>query len=241
MNGFCYSLAEHAKKFFALPDPILEMGSLLVNEKVESAFNLRTLFPGSPYIGCDQKEGPGVDRIENVEKMTFEDGEVGTVLAFNLYEHVWNIFDAFSEMYRVLVPDGVAVVCVPFYLHLHGYPNDFWRMTPDTIGRLMGRFSSILIGTRGHRTKPSAVFAIGFKGRGEDKVKPKLGEFLSDLYEKGSDTRGAWESTRLHLGRIFMKKKYLQEQLDFNLLDARVYANGGRVNWVTDVIHAAKQ
>ena len=58
---FCRLVAET----FDCPGPIFEFGSYQVEGQVEYA-DLRSLFPGKEYVGCDMRPGPGVDRVEDV-------------------------------------------------------------------------------------------------------------------------------------------------------------------------------
>ena len=65
-----------------LKEPIYEFGSYLVPEQIELA-NLRSLFPGKEYIGCDMRGGPGVDRILNLHNIDLPPATAGTVLCLD--------------------------------------------------------------------------------------------------------------------------------------------------------------
>ena len=39
--------------------------------------------------------------------------------------------DAFDEVFRVLRPGGVFILTSPFHFRIHGYPDDYWRITPS--------------------------------------------------------------------------------------------------------------
>ena len=60
-KAFCRLVAET----FDCPGPVFEFGSYQV-EGQEGYANLRGLFPGKEYVGCDMRPGPGVDRVEDV-------------------------------------------------------------------------------------------------------------------------------------------------------------------------------
>jgi SAM-dependent methyltransferase len=98
----------HIRKFVALvesilnlPEPIYEFGALQVRHQKGFA-NLRTLFPGKSYVGCDIHEGLGVDRIEDVISLTLPRESVGTVIFVETIEHVQRPQKALEEIYRVL-------------------------------------------------------------------------------------------------------------------------------------------
>ena len=62
-----------------LPDPVVEFGALQVEADQDG--DLRPLFAGRSYVGTDMREGPGVDRVEDLRALSFADGAVGTALA----------------------------------------------------------------------------------------------------------------------------------------------------------------
>jgi len=90
-------------------EPVLEIGSFIVPGQEELA-NLRSIFQGKQFIGCDMRNGKGVDRIENVECLSLDDESVGTVLILDTLEHVQNCFKALDEIYRILKKEGMVIM-----------------------------------------------------------------------------------------------------------------------------------
>ena len=131
-KAFCSLVAET----FDCPGPIFEFGSYQV-EGQEGYANLRELFPGRKYVGCDMRPGPGVDRVEDVTAISLPDGSAGTVLCIETFEHVFEVRKAFDEVFRLLKPGGVFVITSPLNFRIHGYPDDYWRMTPNCLRRLL--------------------------------------------------------------------------------------------------------
>src|SRR4051794_27999049 len=128
MNRFLLGVARAATETFALPEPVLEIGSYQVEG--QDNLNLRGLFPGRPYIGVDMRQGPGVDCVAEVENLPQETGSIGTVISFNTFEHVRRFWRGLDEIHRVLRPDGVLLLSCPFHFRIHNYPDDYWRFTP---------------------------------------------------------------------------------------------------------------
>ena len=95
-----------------LPGPVFEFGSYQV-EGQEGYANLRELFVGRTYVGCDMRPGPGVDRVEDVTAIGLPDGSAGTVLCIETFEHVFEVQKAFTEVFRLLQPGGVFVITTP--------------------------------------------------------------------------------------------------------------------------------
>ena len=147
---------------FDLRGPVYEFGSYLVPGQEEMG-NLRTLFPHREYVGCDMREGPGVDRIEDVSELTLDDESVPTIICVETLEHVFEVRRAVDEILRVLAPGGMVVITTPFNFHLHSYPGDFWRLTPSCVQGLLSPLAATVVGSQGVESFPHAVFAIGCK------------------------------------------------------------------------------
>jgi hypothetical protein len=70
---------ELCARTLACSEPIVEIGAFQVSGQ-EAIADLRPLFPGKNYIGCDMRPGVGVDRIEDIHHRSFGSGEVGTFI-----------------------------------------------------------------------------------------------------------------------------------------------------------------
>jgi SAM-dependent methyltransferase len=162
MNAFLHGLTRAVAETFALPGPILEIGSYQVRGQ-EDLGNLRPLFPARPYVGIDMRPGPGVDLVANVEELPQPSASVGTVLALSTLEHVPHFWRGFAEIQRVLRPDGVLLVASPFYFHIHSFPNDYWRFTPEAFKLLLADYPSKIVGWHGPKTRPANVWALAFR------------------------------------------------------------------------------
>jgi SAM-dependent methyltransferase len=157
-KAFCRLVAET----FDCPGPVFEFGSYQVEGQVEYA-DLRGLFPGREYVGCDMRPGPGVDRVEDVSALTLPDESAGTVLCIETFEHVFEVRRAFDEVFRILKPGGLFVITSPLNFRIHGYPDDYWRMTPSCLRRMLSPYSARLTGAQGYAKFPHSVMAIAAK------------------------------------------------------------------------------
>lgn len=178
-----------------LDDPIVEIGSFQVPGQEHYA-DLRPYFPDHEYIGCDMREGKGVDRIENIEKLSFTNNFAAAVLCLETIEHVWDIFKAGQELIRILKPDGLLVVSTVFAHPIHDHPQDYWRFTPESLNQLFQDLSPRLISWEGAKENPHTVFCLGFK-QGENTQKQIL-EKVALEYKTYFDTKPK-ESLRLQL------------------------------------------
>src|SRR3954454_3418575 len=125
----------------ALPDPVVEFGAMQVEQDWQDG-DLRPLFAGRPYVGTDFREGPGVDRVEDLRALAFADGEVGTAICLDTLEHCEDPPAACRELRRVVADDGVCVISSVMLFGIHGYPNDYFRFTPECFRSLLAGFDS---------------------------------------------------------------------------------------------------
>lgn len=146
-----------------LPGPIVEFGSLQVEPGQPN--DLRSLFRSETFIGTDMRPGPGVDRIEDLRSLSFADGEIGTALCLDTLEHCEDPLTACRELHRVLRDDGVCVISSVMFFPVHGYPQDYWRFTPEGFRVLLAPFDEMWSTGIGHPELPTQVLGVGTKGR----------------------------------------------------------------------------
>jgi SAM-dependent methyltransferase len=167
-----------------LPEPIVEFGSMQVEDGQPN--DLRPLFAGRTFIGTDFREGPGVDRVEDLRELGFGDGEVGTALCLDTLEHCADPIAAGRELRRVVSPDGgVCVLSSVMLIGIHGYPSDYWRFTPEGLRLLLDGYDDTDVAAMGDPEAPFWVFGIGCRGR-------RLGLRLAELPSLAS-SQGEYE------------------------------------------------
>jgi SAM-dependent methyltransferase len=172
-KAFCQLIAET----YDCPGPVYEFGSYQVEGQVEYA-DLRALFPGKTYVGCDMRPGPGVDRVEDVSAISLPDNSVGTVLCVETFEHVFEVRRAFDEVFRVLRPGGLFVITSPLNFRIHGYPDDYWRMTPNCLRRMLEPYAARVTGFQGYHKFPHSVMGLAFKAPAPADFRFRTGNLL---------------------------------------------------------------
>jgi SAM-dependent methyltransferase len=72
---------------------------------------------GSEYLGSDISSGVVKNGLlhQDIEKMSFSDGQFDLIVSNDVLEHVANPGNAFSEMVRVLKKGGEVFMTIPFY------------------------------------------------------------------------------------------------------------------------------
>ena len=145
-----------------LMEPIYEFGSYQVENSGQDA-DLRPLFTGKDYVGCDMRAGPGVDKVLDLHNIDLPDNTAGTVFLMDTLEHVEYPHQAVSEIYRILKPGGLLVMSSVLDYFIHETPNDFWRYTPDAFRSLLKPFKQSHVGWYGPDYFPQTVVGIGVK------------------------------------------------------------------------------
>ncbi len=121
-----------------LNGPFLEVGS----KDYGNTQDIRSLFPESKYVGVDMEDGPGVDVLLD---LTEDFGQIdlrlcgqrfGTIFCLSVLEHCEQPFKMAENLTLLLEPEGQICISAPFSWKIHGYPNDYWRFTPEGIKKL---------------------------------------------------------------------------------------------------------
>lgn len=218
MNNFIAGVARAAVETFEFPGPILEVGSYQVTGQ-EDVSCLRNLFPDTEYVGIDMREGPGVDAVENVEALPRIDDSFGSVIALNVFEHVERFWRGFEEIQRVLRPDGILLVSCPFNFHIHAYPNDYWRFTPEALASLLDASPSKIIGYHGPRKRPLSVWALA-TGPEYPAITAEQHEAFRASIRQYSRQPLRWDrQIRYRLGRVLCGRGPFAPFLDAELFD----------------------
>lgn len=225
MNQFIRGVARAAVESFALPDPVLEIGSYQVAGQ-EDLIDLRGMFAGRPYTGVDFRAGPGVDLVANVENLPLSSASVGTVVAFSVFEHVKQFWKGFEEVRRVLRPDGVFLVYCPFYFHVHSYPHDYWRFTPEAFDSLLEAYPTRILGWHGPERRPLNVWAAAFGPEARLPTSEQYAAYQAKLSSYAKEPLGWMRRVRFGLGRVLCGRRPFAPHLD-------------REKWKTEVRKAA--
>jgi SAM-dependent methyltransferase len=159
IRGFVEDLA----RVLELPDPVVEFGSLQVESDQDG--DLRPLFAGRPFTGTDFRAGLGVDRVEDLRRLSFADGEVGTALCLDTLEHCEDPVTACRELARVTAPGGVCVISSVMLFGIHGYPSDYFRFTPEGFRSLLSGFEQVWVTGVGDPEIPTQILGVGAHGR----------------------------------------------------------------------------
>lgn len=94
------------------------------------------LGPDAQYVALDYPAtgqvlyGARPDLFADAAYLPFADGTFGAVACLEVLEHVRMPDQVLAEIARVLRPEGVAYVSMPFLYPIHDAPHDYQRWTP---------------------------------------------------------------------------------------------------------------
>jgi SAM-dependent methyltransferase len=110
----------------------------------------RGIFPNAEvYVRLDLARVPGItDVAADAAALPFANASFECILVTEVLEYLRKPADFASELRRVLVPRGSAVITVPFIFHEH---HDFWRPARQALAELFGGFSRVQIRAQGNR------------------------------------------------------------------------------------------
>jgi len=207
MDQLTRALVEGMAAVFRPEGPVVEIGSRSVQHLAIA--DLRPIFPGQEYIGCDMEAGPGVDRIERIEALSFPDGYAGTVLCLNVLEHAWRFREGVAEIHRVTAPGGTALLTTAFGFDIHGFPDDYWRFTPAALARLFEPFAGVIYGWQGHAKAPRLVFVLGRKAPLAD-PEAAAEAWRRETLARWAEHPSAWKRIGAGVGAALFGKRYFR-------------------------------
>lgn len=87
----------------------------------------------SRVISIDIIPTDAADIVAESESLPFLDGSIDFVQSGAVFEHVYNPFEAISEVKRVLKEGGTFTIDTAFMQSYHGFPSHYFNMTPQAI------------------------------------------------------------------------------------------------------------
>ena len=85
-------------------------------------------------VGLDMMEGDEVDIIHDMEnRLSKKHGLFDHIDCCSVLEHVARPWKFGSQVKKIMTRKATILISVPFVWRVHGYPSDYWRMTPAAL------------------------------------------------------------------------------------------------------------
>ena len=75
------------------------------------------------------KENIKYDYLSELPEINALNNSIDTIVSFAVLEHVSKPFETLAECKRILKDNGILIIYVPQYWHLHEEPHDYFRFT----------------------------------------------------------------------------------------------------------------
>lgn len=186
MREIVKEFTEIVAQTLPVPEPVFEFGALQVPGQ-EGYADLRYIFPGMEYVGCDIQEGVGVDRVLDLHSIDLPPETAGTVLMMDTIEHVERFWDALKEVHRILKPNGVFAMSSLMDFPIHRFPSDYWRFTPFGFECLLKEYPFSFVEFVGEELFPHTVVGVSCKGTIPE-------ERLDEFKERMAKWKASWNS-----------------------------------------------
>ncbi|MDA7977440.1 MAG: methyltransferase domain-containing protein [Pirellulales bacterium] len=156
--------------------------------------------PGA--VTVDTEAYPEVDHVCDATKLPFPDEHFDYVWSNAVLEHVRYPWKVAAEITRVLKPGGLAIIQTPFFENVHGWPEDYFRYTPNGLRVLFEDLDDVASGV----------------SAGPGQVLPDIVQFymtgLTDLQQRGALLNlwavfvGFWLLPIRYLDRLICKRPF---------------------------------
>lgn len=112
-----------------------EISGVVVELGGEKKYDHQRFFPAAERFVCTNIARE-YDEYLNIVDMQYADESVDNYLCVSVLPHLFDIHQAFSEIYRTLKPGGKLLLVVPFAFPVCD-DRDFWRLSPSSYSRFL--------------------------------------------------------------------------------------------------------
>ena len=142
---------------YGLKLPMVDIGGLSDTSAADYEITKKTGIQDARYVTLKQKRpfdhidigykvlnpdmgAPYIEKLPNIYSNYF-----GTLVCLNVIEHVYNPFEIFDAIYKIMKDDSLAIIETVFSFPYHPSPIDFWRYSPDCLKYLAEKSKFIVL------------------------------------------------------------------------------------------------
>jgi SAM-dependent methyltransferase len=123
------------------------------------------LFASTTYWGLEidtpeSRKSKHADYFYDGKVFPFEDSKFDSIVANQVFEHVFNPEDFLNESYRILKPEGKILMTVPFVWDEHEQPYDFARYSSFGLKALLEKHGFEIIEQRKSISDIRVIFQL---------------------------------------------------------------------------------
>lgn len=119
VDNFFFSKSEFIK------GKVIDIGGKKTNKR--GLFDIDKVSSSVTYVNLEKKNSP--DILADATSIPLPNNSFETVIMGELLEHVPDPIAVLKEAHRLLKPNGIILITVPFMVGVHGDPYDFGRYT----------------------------------------------------------------------------------------------------------------
>lgn len=171
-----FAYLEHLVERGLIQGPLLDLGSRNVQNSAMG--NARALCKrhGIAWEGADGQQGRDVTFVLDIldqEAVAALRRTWRTVVATNLFEHVYDPIRGIENALTLLEDGGSCVIITPAFWEVHDFPKDYWRPLPDFYLEFAARHDCVVHEPRwivGDRLLPWESLMMGTQKQAPSKV-----------------------------------------------------------------------
>ncbi len=101
-----------------------------------------------------------IDVFYDGKSLPFENGRFDAVVSFEVFEHIFNLDEVLTEIWRVMRQSGYLLISLPFAWEEHEIPYDCARYTSYGISRILECHGFEMVSIRKTTTYVLAIFQL---------------------------------------------------------------------------------
>jgi ubiquinone/menaquinone biosynthesis C-methylase UbiE len=168
----------------SIPDNslVLDLGGNKINKRGQ--FNINKLKFSVVYANLSVEKRPDV--LADGVNLPFRENVFNAIICSELLEHVYSPESVLREVLRVLKPQGVLLITVPFLVQHHADPYDFGRYTNHYWEQILHDigFSHIVVEKQGYFWSVLLDMLRGYVLQLQDEQSKYMSRFLSYFLKK---------------------------------------------------------
>jgi ubiquinone/menaquinone biosynthesis C-methylase UbiE len=153
------NLTQYAYDIFLKTDLVLDIGG---GRPYQGLDQYKEKFQNIRYYCLDFNPLDKPHIIGDAQALPFKSECTESIICKAVLEHLPEPHKVVDELYRILKPEGMIYLYLPFIFPYHDYKGDYYRFTEDSIQFLFRKFQKIELNPHGDYIFTTLRFMAGF-------------------------------------------------------------------------------